>query len=98
MNHNELPNSFDQGIFISKTIEWIIFHNLKQGNFKETMSIIFPYIEKAYLQGKVSDYFFETYDYYLHYYKGYQYFGTMGDSVPTEDAKNLLIRRKKYGL
>lgn len=97
-NDSLLPNNFDNGIFCSNYVEFIIFHNLKQGNFDETMSIVFPFVEKTYLQGKISSYFFLTYDYFSSLHNGFQYFGTLGKEVETKNKEGLAERMKKYNL
>jgi hypothetical protein len=98
-NNGELPNSFDHGIYVSNYIEFVLFHNFKQGNIEEATALIFPYLEKAYLNGKISSYFFGMYDHYCSIYYGYQYYGTLEDeSIKVKDKENLFMRKQKYRL
>lgn len=57
------------------------------GNIVEVWGLLFPFLEKAYLEGKISDNFFKHYDTYLYQYEGYQYYGTLGDDIPYKDNK-----------
>ena len=98
-NGNYLPNNFDNGIGTFNAISLFISHNLKQGtNIEYIRNKIFPYIEKAYLDGKIDASLFYTYDNRLYQYFGYQYYGTLSDSIPILDKETFLERKNRLSL
>lgn len=86
VNNNEIPNNFDNGIGIFGKISLIICHNLKRGiNIENITKHIYPSLEKAYLQNKISEEMFYILDQKLYLYYGYQCYGTLSDSIPTHN-------------
>ena len=96
--NNELPNTFDYPLLVMGKIEIIILHNLKDStNFEKKWNLIFPYIEKAYFDGKISNSSFKMYDKLLFEFFGYQYYGTI-KGAPIKDIDTYEQRKKKYKL
>ena len=94
-----LPNNYDDGFYSYNVLQIIVWHNLKvKSSFKDTWSLIFPYYEKAYLDGKVNDDLFWMYDQMLSKHEGKQYYGYLGKNVPIEDEENFNARKEKYKL
>jgi len=99
LNGNYLPNNFDNGIGTFNSIGLFISHNLKQGtNIEYIRNKIFPYIEQAYLDGKVDATLFYAYDNRLNQYYGYQYYGTLPDSVPVLEKESFSERKSRLKL
>jgi hypothetical protein len=99
LNGNYLPNNFDNGIGTFNSISLLISHNLKQGtNIEYIRNKIFPYIEQAYLEGKVDADLFYAYDNRLNQYYGYQYYGTLPDSVPLLEKETFSERKSMLKL
>lgn len=97
-NGGNLPTNFDSGFSISKKISLIITHNLKKGkNLKKTWEYLYYYVEKAYLEGKISSLLLYEYDYYLNSHFGYQYYGFLED-VPVIEPETFNERKIKFGL
>ena len=93
-----LPNNFDHGAYTYQKIQGILWHNLKTPeNFSKVWDLLFPYLEQAYLKGKISSEFFHIYDYFLNQYYGYQYYGFLAN-VPVKDKEGLAERKKRYKL
>lgn len=98
INNNGLPTNYDSGFSVSKKVGLIITHNLKEGkNLKQTWERIFPYVEKAYLKGKISSLLLYNYDYYLNTHYGYQYYGFLED-VPVIEPEKSSERKTKFGI
>ena len=99
LNGNYLPNNFDNGIGTFNSISLFISHNLKQGtNIEYLRTKIFPYIEQAYLDGKVDATLFYAYDNRMNQYYGYQYYGTLPDSVPVVEKEIFSERKSRLKL
>jgi len=93
-----LPTNFDAGYASYYILQYILINNTEdQFNFERTWHHIFPFLEKAYFDGKISNTFTRIYDEALEKHYNYQYFGTI-DSVEVKDPEHLAERRKKYGL
>lgn len=94
-----LPNNFDHGYNTYYRVTSLLQHAMHEEiNIERVWAAIFPYLEKAYFDGKISYTFFYHYDLCLFKTKGYQYYGTMGDNVPNIDSKNVNERQRKYSL
>ena len=97
--YNVQTNNFDNGIGTFNSISLFISHNLKQGtNIEYIRNKIFPYIEQAYLEGKVDADLFYAYDNRLNQYYGYQYYGTLPDSVPLLEKETFSERKSRLKL
>ncbi|MBS1646919.1 MAG: hypothetical protein JST67_06225 [Bacteroidetes bacterium] len=91
-----LPNGFEYTTDIYQKIQLILLHNLKtKENFLKAWGLIFPYLEKAYFDGKISYSFLYAYDVYSNMHFGYQYYGFL-DKVPVKDNEELSERKKRY--
>ena len=98
LNDSMLPNNFDNGIGSYYKITNILGPNLfNKENFYPAWEIIFPFIDKAYLDGKISSNIFYSYDIWCNNHFGYQYYGTLEDVKVTDD-EGLLERRMRYSL
>lgn len=89
-------NNFEDGFVLIPNV--IVFHNLKEGNLTETWNRLFKYYEAAYIDGKISEIYFEMYDAYLFKYEGKQYYGTLGKEVPIKDEVNFEARKNRLKL
>ena len=99
INNNLLPNNYDNGVGIGYNVQLIIWHNLKaKENFQRAWDALLPYIENTYLADKMSINISKTYDMWCHKHFGYQYYGTLGDSIEIKDKDTYLERKKKYKL
>jgi len=93
-----LPNGFEYTTDIYQKIQLILLHNLKtKENFSKAWALIFPYLEKAYFDGKISYSFLYAYDAYSNMHFGHQYYGFL-DKVPVKDSEGLSERKKRYKL
>lgn len=96
-NNEVLLNDFDNGIAIYNNVQLVLWHNLKsKENFQKSWDLILPYIEKAYFQKKIDSDPFKMYDIWSLNHKGYQYFGTLKDTIPVFDSLVLSNMRTKY--
>lgn len=93
---NGLPNSFDNKFIFD--ISMSIFHILSTDNHTliDKWNRIFPFIEKSFLEGKISNSYFFQYDRLLYMGLKKQYFGTFGSKVSIIDSQNVEERKKKY--
>jgi hypothetical protein len=99
LNNNYIPNNFDNGIGTFNTISLIIFHNLKRGKkLDQIRNEIFPLLEQAYIDYKISGDLFYTYDYHLNLHTGFQYYGTLPDTIPCIDKEHLESRKLRIKL
>ncbi|MCB9448533.1 MAG: hypothetical protein H6585_09345 [Flavobacteriales bacterium] len=97
MNNNELPTGYDFAIDTYSKIQMILWHNLKsKNNFQRAWEQLFPYLEKAYFDGKISNSFLYAYDKLSYVHFGYQYYGTI--SAPVKDEATLKERQQDYKL
>lgn len=93
-----LPNNFDHGYNTYYKLQQILSNNLTDKfNLERTWHHIFPHLEKAFFDGKISKTFLKIYDQALQKNYGYQYYGTI-DDVEVLDPQGLSERRKKFGL
>jgi hypothetical protein len=93
-----LPTNFNSGFSSYYAIQQIIMNNAyDEFNFKRTWHHIFPFLEKAYFDGQISNSFLKIYDKALEKHNGYQYYGTI-DGVKVLEAEGLAERRKKFKL
>ncbi len=91
-------NNFDHGIGTYNKVQLMMLHAFKSKNlFQPTWDLLFPYLENAYLEGKISGTFFQLYDQWSTTHTGEQYYGTL-ENVPCRDQENLSERIKKYQL
>lgn len=91
-----LPNYFDNGFGTSLAIGLIVWHNLKtQENIHHTWSILSRHIDKAYFEGKIDCGLYESYDHWLLFFTGFQYYGFEGDA-PVESEDEFQKRKAKY--
>lgn len=98
-DHGIIPNNFDHGIGVYNKIQLILIHNLKtEDNFHKTWELLFPFLERAYLEGKISYTFFMLYDQWNATHFGVQYYGFMGDQIPVKEQESLDQRKMKYQL
>lgn len=98
-NNFEMINNFDNGYSTSKKVSLVISHNLKEGvNLEQTWERLFPYIEKAYLKGKISGDLFYAYDFSLQKHFGCQYYGTLGSDVPIKSPETFGERKSRLNL
>jgi hypothetical protein len=98
-NDNYLLNNFDNGYLSSKIVGLIISHNLKRGKYlNETWERLYPFVEQAYIDGKISDVLLYEYDFNLYKRYGYQYYGTLGEDIPIKDLETFNDRKKRLRL
>lgn len=98
-NDNYLLNNFDNGYLSSRIVGLIISHNLKRGKYlNETWERLYPFVEQAYIDGKISDILFHEYDFNLNKHYGYQYYGTLGNETPIKDMETFDDRKKRLSL
>lgn len=98
-NDNYLLNNFDNGYLSSRIVGLIISHNLKRGKYlNETWERLYPFVEQAYIDGKISDVLLHEYDFNLNKHYGYQYYGTLGVEVPINDMETFCDRKKRLSL
>ncbi len=98
-NSGILLNNFDNGVGIYYNILLILWHNLaSESNFEKAWELILPYVEKAYFQKKINYSIFKTYDTWLQRHTGFQYYGTLNDSIKIRDIETFPDRQKKYFL
>lgn len=94
-----LPNNFDHGYNTYYGVTYLLHHSMYgEMNIERVWTALFPYLEKAYFDGKISYTFFYQYDLRLFKTTGYQYYGTMSDDVPNIDSENVNERKRKYSL
>lgn len=100
LNDDKMLNHFDNGVKIYyRLMGSVIWHNLKiKTNCQKSWELLLPYIEKAYFEEKIDFQIFKLYDQACQYHSGYQYYGTLADSIPIHDLENYEQRRKKYHL
>lgn len=93
-----LPTNFDAGYSSYYIFQKILINNAYDiFNFKRTWHHIFPHLEKAYFDGKISNSFLKIYDKALQQHFGHQYYGTI-EGIEITDPDGLAERRKKFGL
>lgn len=93
------PNNFDYGLGSYYKIAVLIDHNLEaESNFRDTWEKLFPYLEKAYLEGKIDHFFLMSYDMHSSYHFGTQRFGFAPETIPVEEPEGFEERKAKYGL
>ncbi len=98
LNDSTLPNNFDNGIGTYYRLTNILGSNIyNKENFYTAWEILFPFIDKAYLDGKISSSIFYFYDIWCNNHFGYQYYGTL-ENVKISDEEGLLERRMRYSL
>ncbi|MBK7128787.1 MAG: hypothetical protein IPM74_02250 [Crocinitomicaceae bacterium] len=94
-----LPNNFEHGYNTYYQITLLMLHSMShEVNIKRVWSVLFPFLERAYFDGKISYTFFYLYDTCLFKATGYQYYGTMNIEIPIIDSDNVYERKKKYSL
>lgn len=98
-NNYRLPTNFDACWNITGLTSFVLFHNFKERtNAEEVFHRLYPYIERAYLDGKIPPHALELFDSYLYDIYGLQYYGSKGNEVQYTDAFNsdhvLEIREK----
>lgn len=99
LNDGYLPNHFDNGISTYSKLMLIIWHNLKTpSNIEKTWKILYPYIEKTYLSGKISYTIFMAYDQWYYNIYGKQYYGTLGEEIEVAEKETFIDRKNKLGL
>jgi hypothetical protein len=92
-------NNFDHGVGTYYRVQLILLHNLKgKESFKVAWDMLFPFLETAYLNGKISYTLFILYDKWSVIHFGYQYYGTQGVDIPINDEETFYIRKQKYKL
>lgn len=93
------PNNYDFGIGSYFKLGALIDHSLEaKENFHYAWDKLFPYLEKAYLEGKIDHSFFLFYDMHSAMHFGTQRFGFAPEFIPMEDEENWITRKEKYGL
>ncbi|NPD47540.1 MULTISPECIES: hypothetical protein [unclassified Lentimicrobium] len=96
-NDGVLLNDFDTGIAIYNNVLFILWHNLKsEKNFQSSWDLILPFIDKAYFQKKIDASAFEMYDIWSSNHFGYQYYGTLNDTIPVFDSLRQIELKIKY--
>jgi hypothetical protein len=106
--NNCLPNSFDQKHpHITGIVNLILVHNTKISyKVSEKWNMIWPYMEKACLEGKYDAYdLLWIYDNSMYWNYGYQYYGMLlpqnvghNNKIPIKDERMVNERRAKYGV
>lgn len=91
-----LPNNFDHGIGVYNLWKIVFLHNIKTTKIEDIWNLMQPYLEKTFLEGKISDDCFYMLDYHSSNQFGYQYFGYIKD-VPIKTKDNLVEIRRKLG-
>jgi len=94
---NTFPNNFDFGIRSYYKLGALLDHCF-EGNFEYAWENLSPYLEKAYLDGKIDYYFLMAYDMHSSMQFGTQRFGFAPESIPMEDPEGFEERKEKYGL
>ncbi len=96
-NKGVLLNDFDNGIAIYNNVLFILWHNLKsKKNFQKSWDLILPFIDKAYFQKKIDAGAFEMYDVWSSSHFGYQYYGTLNDTIKVFDSIKQIEFKNKY--
>jgi len=96
--NNGLPNNFDFGYNTYYQIQIILTNNMfDKFNFERTWHHIFPLLEMAYFDGKISNTFLFLYDEACEKHYNHQYYGTL-ENVTVKDSTGLKARRIKFGL
>jgi len=96
---NTFPNDFDNGVGTYYRAQFLLAHSLKSADhFFQSWELLFPYLEKAYFDDKISGSFFKLYDTFHYRHFGTQYYGTLGKEVPVKDEYELNKRKLKYNL
>jgi hypothetical protein len=95
---NTYPNSFDHGLTYASNFDQILLQNLKiKANFFKTWELLSPYIEKKYLEGKLSFMKFVYYDQMSVRHFGYQFYGTL-ENVECFDIQTTNTLRERLQL
>lgn len=93
-----LPNNFDDQLNAEGIVGLVLLHCGKNPvGFHERWNSIWPYLDKAFKEGKITNGFIYIYDQTLRMHSGQQYYGTL-NGVPVSDPINLDIRRSEYGI
>jgi hypothetical protein len=93
-----LPNNMDDQWNATGIVNLVLHHCGKNPDrFQERWDAIWPYLERAYSEGKISNGFLFIYDQSLSTHTGMQSFGTLPD-VPVRDSDGLRQRRTEHGL
>lgn len=99
-NAFRLPSDFDTAWGCSGLITFVLFHNFKEKkNGGEAFERLYPYIEVAFLEGRINSYSLELYDNFLFEQEGIQYYGTRGKEVNFKDTGELddrVLRIRNY--
>lgn len=98
-NNYRLPTNFDACWNITGLTSFVLFHNFKERtNAEEVFHRLYPYIERAYLDGRIPQHALELFDSYLDDMYGLQYYGSKGNTVPFTDkysSEHVLEIRQK---
>lgn len=96
-NDGVLLNDFDTGIAIYNNVLFILWHNLKsEKNFQKSWDLVLPFIDKAYFQKKIDASAFIMYDIWYSNHFGYQYYGTLNDTITILDSIKQIEFQDKY--
>lgn len=97
IRENGIPNHFDHGAETFYSLQLIIWHNLKTPtNRDNAWSIILPWVDKAYFEGKVGNQLYKMYDNWLFKHTGHQFYG-FEDAAPLLKPETFAERKKTYG-
>ena len=97
-NNEVWLNHYDNGLEIG-AVNLVLLHALKDPKLiLRTWSFLSPFIERAFMQGKIDSGNLYMYDYWLNEHFGYQYYKLLDDTVPVKNQEKLAERRLRLGL
>lgn len=96
VRQNALPNVERNGYGMDISIPLFHILSVSDSLFQERWDKIFPFVEKAFDAGEISNSYFFMYDRLLYQQCGKQYFGGMGKEVPTLDGSDCTERKRRY--
>lgn len=96
VRQNALPNVKRNGYNMDISIPLFHILSVSDSLLQKRWEEIFPFVEKAFDAGEISNSYFFMYDRLLYRQYGRQYFGGMGKDVPTIDSSDPTEREKRY--
>ncbi len=96
VRQNALPNMEHNGYGMDISIPLFHILSISDSLLQERWAKIFPFIEKAFEAGEISNSYFFMYDRLLYRQCGRQYFGGMDREVPIIDGSDYTERQKRY--
>lgn len=96
VRQNALPNVKHNGYGMDISIPLFHILSVSDSLLQKRWEEIFPFVEKAFDAGEISNSYFFMYDRLLYRQCGRQYFGGMGKDVPIIDSANHMERKSHY--